>query len=40
MQFDNLKIEDYIPHNAKSKMQAKLNVPIVLGLCESLYSLG
>lgn len=40
MQFDNLKIEDYIPHNAKSKMQAKLNVPIVLDLCKSLYSLS
>lgn len=40
MQFDNLKIEDYIPHNTNSKMQAKLNVPIVLDLCKSLYSLG
>lgn len=40
MQFNNLKIEDYIPHNAKSKTQAKLNVPIVLDLCKSLYSLG
>lgn len=40
MKFDNLKIEDYIPHNAKSKMQAKLNVPIVLDLCKSLYSLS
>lgn len=39
-QFDNLRIEDYIPHNTKSKTQAKLNVPIVLNLCKNLYSLG
>lgn len=37
MQFDNLKIKDYIPHNAKARTQAKLNVPIVLDLCKNLY---
>lgn len=40
MQLDNLKIEDYIPHNAELKTQAKLNVPIVLNLCKNLYSLS
>ena len=40
IQFDNLKIKDYIPHNAKARTQAKLNVPIVLNLCKNLYLLN